>query len=97
LYIEEYKGRLIKGGNIENNYEYYLISETQLSREVSYTSKLTIRRLSNKEFFMVENTLPQYQPPVVLTYTDEDILEELGPARTSGSAPCLTNHGGHCK
>jgi hypothetical protein len=38
---------------------------------------------------MLENTLPKYEPPVVLTYTDEEILEELGPARTSGSG------GGH--
>lgn len=31
---------------------------------------------------MEENHLPQYEPPVVLTYTDEEIMEELGPART---------------
>jgi len=34
---------------------------------------------------MEENTLPQYEPPVVLTYTDEEILDELGPARTNTS------------
>jgi hypothetical protein len=34
---------------------------------------------------MVEKTLPQYDPPVVLTYTDEEILDELGPARTQFS------------
>ena len=38
---------------------------------------------------MDEDTLPQYEPPVVVTYTDEEILEELGPVRTSGSG------GGH--
>jgi hypothetical protein len=32
---------------------------------------------------MVENTLTQYEPPVVLTYTDEEILDELGPARNA--------------
>ena len=37
---------------------------------------------------MLENILPQYEPPVVLTYTDEEILEELGPARTLGSGGC---------
>ncbi len=31
---------------------------------------------------MIDNTLPEYEPPVVLTYTEEEILEELGPART---------------
>lgn len=37
---------------------------------------------------MEERTLPQYEPPVVITYSDEQILEELGPARTiiSGAA-----------
>jgi hypothetical protein len=34
---------------------------------------------------MVENTLPKYEPPIVKTYTDQEILEELGPASTSGS------------
>jgi hypothetical protein len=33
--------------------------------------------------FLLENKLPQYEPPVVLTYTDEEILEELGDARTT--------------
>jgi hypothetical protein len=31
---------------------------------------------------MENNNLPQYEPPVVTTYTNEEILEELGPART---------------
>jgi hypothetical protein len=34
---------------------------------------------------MEDRTLPEYEPPVVLTYTDEEILEELGPARTNNS------------
>jgi len=33
----------------------------------------------------MEKLLPQYEPPVVTTYTNEDILEELGPARTMTS------------
>ena len=31
---------------------------------------------------MENKNLPQYEPPVVMTYTNEEILEELGPART---------------
>jgi len=31
---------------------------------------------------MLENALPHYEPPVVVTYTDEEILDELGPAMT---------------
>jgi hypothetical protein len=34
---------------------------------------------------MEKNNLAQYEPPTVYTYTDEQILEELGPARTAGS------------
>jgi len=33
----------------------------------------------------MDNTLPKYEPPVVLTYTNEEILDELGPARTNNS------------
>jgi len=36
---------------------------------------------------MEERTLPQYELPVVKTYTSEEILEELGPARTNVSSP----------
>jgi len=31
---------------------------------------------------MEENTLLVYEVPQVVTYTDEEILEELGPAQT---------------
>ncbi len=37
---------------------------------------------------MENKTLPKYEPPVVLTYTNEEILEELGPARTVVSGQC---------
>ena len=30
---------------------------------------------------MTDNILPEYEPPTVITYTDEQILEELGPAQ----------------
>ena len=50
---------------------------------------------TNRGAFMHENNLPQYVPPVVLTYTDEEILEELGPARTSGSGGCEPPHHHH--
>ena len=28
-----------------------------------------------------EDPLPEYEPPEVVTYTDEEILEEMGPAQ----------------
>jgi hypothetical protein len=31
---------------------------------------------------MEDKTLPAYEAPEVITYTDEEILEELGPAQT---------------
>ena len=31
---------------------------------------------------MEERELPEYEAPRVITYTDEEILEELGPAQT---------------
>ena len=31
---------------------------------------------------MEERKLPAYEAPKVITYTDEEILEELGPAQT---------------
>jgi len=40
---------------------------------------------------METRTLPKYEPPVVLTYTNEEILEELGPARTVISGECIGN------
>jgi hypothetical protein len=29
-----------------------------------------------------EETLPAYEPPKIVTFTEEDVLEELGPAQT---------------
>lgn len=37
---------------------------------------------------MEESNFPQYEPPVVLTYTDKEIMDELGPARTLISGEC---------
>jgi hypothetical protein len=31
---------------------------------------------------MEEKKLPEYETPQVMTYTDEEILEELGPEQT---------------
>ncbi len=31
---------------------------------------------------MTDIKLPEYEAPQVITYTDEEILEELGPAQT---------------
>lgn len=35
---------------------------------------------------MAGKPLPQYEPPQVITYTDAEILEEMGPAQ-AGSPP----------
>ena len=32
---------------------------------------------------MDEKKLPKYEPPKVVTYTEEEILEELGPAQAN--------------
>jgi len=31
---------------------------------------------------------PRYEPPVVVTYREDDILEELGPAQACSPDPC---------
>ena len=31
---------------------------------------------------MEDKKLPEYEAPKIVTYTDEEILEELGPAQT---------------
>jgi hypothetical protein len=39
--------------------------------------------------------LPAYEPPEILSYTDDDILEELGPAQTNynvGTGPGPSNY-----
>lgn len=39
---------------------------------------------------MQDNQLPIYEAPEIITYTDEDILEELGPAQTNyGDEPSI--------
>ncbi len=37
--------------------------------------------MEDKKLFVEEQELPVYEPPQVITYTDEEILEELGPAQ----------------
>lgn len=39
---------------------------------------------------MEDKKLPEYETPKVLTYTDEEVLEMLGPAHT-GSLPETAN------
>ena len=41
---------------------------------------------------MEEKKLPAYEAPKVITYTDEELLEELGPAHTHYN--CLPGGGG---
>ena len=35
-----------------------------------------------KDISMEENKLPEYEMPKVITYTDDEILEVLGPVQT---------------
>jgi len=39
------------------------------------------KRLQEYEVPMEEKQLPEYEAPQVITFTDEEILEELGPAQ----------------
>jgi len=35
-----------------------------------------------------QNERPEYVPPMIITYTGEEILEEIGPAQACSPAPC---------
>jgi hypothetical protein len=35
-----------------------------------------------------ENQIPQYVPPLIITYTSEEVLEKIGPAQTCSPGPC---------
>ena len=37
--------------------------------------------MEDRKLFEVEEQRPVYEPPQVLTYTEEEILDELGPAQ----------------
>lgn len=43
---------------------------------------MTMKALREPEN-MEEKELPKYEPPEVITYTEEEILEELGPAQAN--------------
>ena len=46
-------------------------------------AKFNKKKFERKEVNMMdEKKLPVYEAPKVITYIDEDILEELGPAQT---------------
>ena len=34
------------------------------------------------------NTVPAYIPPKIITYTSDEILEEIGPAMACSPSPC---------
>ena len=40
---------------------------------------------------MDDKKMPEYEAPQVVTYTDEEILEELGPAQAVYGDPPTTN------
>ncbi|MEW6440067.1 MAG: hypothetical protein AB1640_03950 [bacterium] len=33
--------------------------------------------------------LPEYKPPKIVTYTSEEILEQIGPAQACSPGPCV--------
>lgn len=38
-----------------------------------------------------QNPKPEYVPPQIVTYTSEEILEQIGPAQACSPAPCAIN------
>jgi hypothetical protein len=36
------------------------------------------------------NKMPEYIPPKIITYSSDEILEEIGPAMACSPAPCAT-------
>lgn len=47
-----------------------------------YLEKITKKKEPSKEAH------PQYEPPMIITYDGDDIIEELGPAQTCSGDPC---------
>ena len=37
---------------------------------------------------MEEQRITMYEPPTMITYSKEDILEEMGPAQACAPSPC---------
>jgi hypothetical protein len=37
-----------------------------------------------------EKEIPRYEPPRIITYTSEQILEQIGPAMACSGGPCGT-------
>jgi|LGVF01.1.fsa_nt_gb hypothetical protein len=36
-------------------------------------------------------TVPEYIPPKIITYTSDEILEQIGPAMACSPSPCATS------
>jgi|GEM_PF-5930337 len=39
---------------------------------------------------LAEDRRPNYEPPRIITYTSEQILEQIGPAMACSPSPCAT-------
>jgi len=37
------------------------------------------------------NKKPKYEPPRIVTYTSEELLEQIGPAMACSPSPCATS------
>ncbi|MDY6971706.1 MAG: hypothetical protein SV775_05195 [Thermodesulfobacteriota bacterium] len=37
-----------------------------------------------------DTSLPRYEPPRIVSYTSEEILEQIGPAQACSPSPCAT-------
>jgi len=44
--------------------------------------------VENKNDKKKNKDLMEYETPEIVTYSEDDILEELGPAQACGSSPC---------
>ena len=47
--------------------------------------KANMNKVSNES---KKNPFPDYEPPKIVTYTSDEILEEIGPAQACASDPC---------
>jgi len=42
------------------------------------------------QMIKTQDKLPEYEPPKIITYTEKEILEQIGPAQACSPSPCLT-------
>ena len=45
-------------------------------------------KITKKEKVSKGGHIPEYEPPKIITYTSDEILEEIGPAQACSPDPC---------